>query len=655
MARLKVYYLQQLKMDLDLEVKERWIFGREESCDIALTDEVGVSRRHLELVKENGRWRVIRLTNKPLLFWQGTPVDELWLESGMRFSIPSYEFEFLEDSQSRAGPQASPSGSVELSESGASGEKTQVGVLPSLPTLVIYDETGNVSKNISLSGNNWIVGRDPNCSVSIDHHKLSRKHFEILRKEGRYFIRDLGSSNGTFVKGEPVATDDWYPLFSGDEISVYDLKMRFVLRDASFEMRSREAERALAPYMGDGASANAEKTQINNLEGQAWGETEGGSKAQSFAQEFSPSDLGQQGPTSVKDKIRDFFKKPIRAVLLLLLLLLALFYLVMEDNQTETAAQKKGAEVQTPFDKLSEEQKTLVKQLYESAQSFMQQGKYQLAKDEIAKLHQIIPYYEDSKQLEEAANQALFLLAEKERQEAEAREQERIAEEIKTTIAKCRKLLGPKVTRAQVDECLSPILAYDPEHPDIKSLIDEVTRLEEERLVQEAKAREYQEKVKELTALFNKAKDLESAEQWLEAIEAYREVIKSELPDPKGLKKQSAANKESIEQRLAQRQKDIESRAQQLYQQGKSKEAISLIREAIVINPKNQVLIGIHEEWMNELRKNMMQVYQEANFDESIGDIDSAKQKWNQIRERSLPGEDYYEKSKVKLKRYGAW
>jgi pSer/pThr/pTyr-binding forkhead associated (FHA) protein/tetratricopeptide (TPR) repeat protein len=648
MARLRIYYLQQLKMDLDLEAKERWVFGREDSCDIALTEEVGVSRRHLELVKENGRWRAIRLTNKPLLFWQGTPVDELWLEPGMRFSIPSYEFEFLGEGQAATEADRGV-------DSGDGSEKTQVGVLPSLPTLVLYDETGNVSKNIPLSGNHWIVGRDPSCSVSIDHHKLSRKHFEILRKEGRYFIRDLGSSNGTFVKGEPVPSEDWRPLYSGDEISVYDLKMRFVLRDASFDMRSREAERALAPYMGDGPSAESGKTQINNPGGQSWSGAGASPEAQAFEQEFSPEDLGAQAPKTTKEKIREFFKKPIRAVLLLLLLLLAIFYLVMEDNQSESASQRKTSEIQTPFDKLSEEQKTLVKQLYESAQSFMQQGKYQLAKDEIAKLHQIIPYYEDSKQLEEAANQALFLLAERERQEAEAREQERIAEEIKTTIAKCRKLLGPKVTRAEVDECLSPILAYDPDHPEIKSLLDEVAKIEEERLIQEAKAREYQEKVKELTALYNKAKDLETTEQWLEAIEAYREVIQSELPDPKGLKKQSATSKESIEQRLAQRQKDIESRAQQLYQQGKWKEAIALIREAIVINPKNQVLIGIHEEWMNELRKNMMQIYQEANFEESIGDIDSAKQKWGQIRERSLPGEDYYEKSKVKLKRYGAW
>ena len=642
MARLRIYYLQQLKMDLDLEAKDHWVFGREESCDIPLTEEVGVSRRHMQLSKENGRWRLLRLTNKPLLFWQGTPIDELWLEPGMRFAIPSYEFEFLADSLSGPGAGGAEPTGIDT------GERTQVGVLPSLPTLVIYDATGQVSKNISLSGNHWIIGRDPSCSVSIEHHKLSRKHFEILRKEGRYFIRDLGSSNGTFVQGEPISTEDWRPLYSGDEISVYDLKMRFVLRDASFAMRAQEAERALAPLR---SAVDSATQQDKGNESSFGGET----GKDSFDQAFSAEDLPASTPQTLTNKMREFFKKPIRAVLLLTLLLLAIFYLLMEENQSENIQQKKASELQTPFDRLPEEQKTLVKQLYESAQSFMQQGKYQLAKDEIAKLHQIIPYYEDSKQLEEAADQALFLLAEKERQEAEAREQERIAEEIKITLAKCRKLLGPKVTRAQVNECLSPILVYDPEHPEIKSLWDEVTRIEEERAMQEAQARDYQERVKELRTMFNKARDLELTEQWLEAIDAYRSVIQSELPDPNGLKKQSAANKEAIEQRLIQRQKDIESRAQQFYQQGKLKEAISLIREAIVINPKNQVLIGVHEEWMNELRKNMMQIYQEANFDESIGEIDSAKQKWEQIRERSLPGENYYEKSKVKLKRYGAW
>jgi hypothetical protein len=58
---------------------------------------------------------------------------------------------------------------------------------------------------------------------------------------------------------------------------------------------------------------------------------------------------------------------------------------------------------------------------------------------------------------------------------------------------------------------------------------------------------------------------------------------------------------------------------------------------------------------MSELRKSMMPIYQDSILEESVGEVESAKLKWQKIRDLSLPGEDYYEKAKVKLKKYGFW
>jgi membrane-bound lytic murein transglycosylase D len=48
------------------------------------------------------------------------------------------------------------------------------------------------------------IGRDPGCDLRINDQGVSRVHAEIFRAGGRWFVRDLGSSNGTFLDGERV-------------------------------------------------------------------------------------------------------------------------------------------------------------------------------------------------------------------------------------------------------------------------------------------------------------------------------------------------------------------------------------------------------------------------------------------------------------------
>lgn len=51
-----------------------------------------------------------------------------------------------------------------------------------------------------------VVGRDKGAGVVIPdaYEAVSRKHAELVLDKGRWFVRDLGSSNGTFVDGKKV-------------------------------------------------------------------------------------------------------------------------------------------------------------------------------------------------------------------------------------------------------------------------------------------------------------------------------------------------------------------------------------------------------------------------------------------------------------------
>lgn len=62
-----------------------------------------------------------------------------------------------------------------------------------------------------------MIGRSRSCELTLKSLDASRRHAEIVNVGGGYRIRDLGSSNGTFVNGDPV---DERLLKTGDRIQI---------------------------------------------------------------------------------------------------------------------------------------------------------------------------------------------------------------------------------------------------------------------------------------------------------------------------------------------------------------------------------------------------------------------------------------------------
>jgi len=69
-----------------------------------------------------------------------------------------------------------------------------------------------------------MIGRDVDCDVQLFDEGLSRTHFLIERVDGGFRIKDLGSSNGTFVNGKRVFVS---PLSGGDLISAGSAQLAF--------------------------------------------------------------------------------------------------------------------------------------------------------------------------------------------------------------------------------------------------------------------------------------------------------------------------------------------------------------------------------------------------------------------------------------------
>ena len=68
-----------------------------------------------------------------------------------------------------------------------------------------------------------VVGRAPTSDFPIIDPTISRRHAQILRQDDRILVRDLGSSNGTYVNGERIESVE---LKTGDIVTFGKVKFR---------------------------------------------------------------------------------------------------------------------------------------------------------------------------------------------------------------------------------------------------------------------------------------------------------------------------------------------------------------------------------------------------------------------------------------------
>ncbi|MEM7140477.1 MAG: FHA domain-containing protein [Actinomycetota bacterium] len=69
------------------------------------------------------------------------------------------------------------------------------------------------------------LGRHPESDIFLDDITVSRRHAEVRRDGARYWVRDVGSLNGTYVNRERA---DDRELADGDELQVGKFKLVFV-------------------------------------------------------------------------------------------------------------------------------------------------------------------------------------------------------------------------------------------------------------------------------------------------------------------------------------------------------------------------------------------------------------------------------------------
>jgi len=73
-------------------------------------------------------------------------------------------------------------------------------------------------REVRLTGDVMVIGRSARAEVVLDLDGVSRRHAEVRRDAEGWWIKDLGSVNGTWVNGEQLA--DRHLLKIGDRVEI---------------------------------------------------------------------------------------------------------------------------------------------------------------------------------------------------------------------------------------------------------------------------------------------------------------------------------------------------------------------------------------------------------------------------------------------------
>ncbi|WP_417738828.1 FHA domain-containing protein [Rosistilla oblonga] len=183
--------------------------GRAKDCEVRFDDAryPKVSSLHAELQFDGDGWRLLHHSRSNQTLINGATVDSSHrINSGdtirLGFTGPIVQVIGLEEARS------APAGTLLTAEVPK--------ILQQLQNLETFD-----------IGNGGLIGRDPDLAdFCLDHPHVSRSHAQLSRDGQQIAIEDVGSANGTFVNGQPIATR--CQLNDGDTIDIgpFSLELR---------------------------------------------------------------------------------------------------------------------------------------------------------------------------------------------------------------------------------------------------------------------------------------------------------------------------------------------------------------------------------------------------------------------------------------------
>jgi len=96
------------------------------------------------------------------------------------------------------------------------------------PTITLHIKSDQGQESVHrFSQPEIMIGRDPNCEISMMDEALSAHHARLAHHHGQWWLEDLNSTNGTFLNHEKLTTAA--VIISGDKFkcgnTIFDIQL----------------------------------------------------------------------------------------------------------------------------------------------------------------------------------------------------------------------------------------------------------------------------------------------------------------------------------------------------------------------------------------------------------------------------------------------
>jgi pSer/pThr/pTyr-binding forkhead associated (FHA) protein len=187
-----------------VDVTDSCSIGRMPGNTIVLESENGCSRRHCQILKISSGFELADLGSTNGTKVNGQAVKRHKLKDGDEIRIGETALRWSEGTGAPAEDEVALEGDVQLEEPAAPSKASAAGATSEQCYLVFAGGPKDAQK-VPLEKKRITFGRNPkNTFVLADDAGVSGYHAEVSREGGAYVLRDLGSTNGTFVDGEQV-------------------------------------------------------------------------------------------------------------------------------------------------------------------------------------------------------------------------------------------------------------------------------------------------------------------------------------------------------------------------------------------------------------------------------------------------------------------
>jgi predicted component of type VI protein secretion system len=85
-------------------------------------------------------------------------------------------------------------------------------------SLVVLAAGKQEGKVLEIKVPQFVIGRDPQCHLRPASPMISKRHCALIQKDGKLYIKDFGSTNGSFVNDVPVKNHA--ELKNGDKLKI---------------------------------------------------------------------------------------------------------------------------------------------------------------------------------------------------------------------------------------------------------------------------------------------------------------------------------------------------------------------------------------------------------------------------------------------------